>query len=120
LKSNSYDSVNPVVEDEEGLAQRARLAGEIKILMEKHNVTEKGAGNTTAMAKFMGKGARYVGRICSTASVIPVAGGILSAASIYFEGNELKKTITRISDGSPCEKALQVRSIRDDMGMLPD
>ena len=118
LKSNSYDAVSPVEEDEEGLAQRARLAGEIKVLMEKHNVTEK-KGNT-ATAKLMGKGARYIGRICSTASVIPVAGGILSAASIYFEGNELKKTITRISEGSPCDKAQQVRSIRDELDMLPD
>ena len=118
LKSNSYDAVSPVEEDEEGLAQRARLAGEIKVLMEKHNVIEK-KGNT-ATAKLMGKGARYIGRICSTASVIPVAGGILSAASIYFEGNELKKTITRISEGSPCDKAQQVRSIRNELDMLPD
>jgi hypothetical protein len=118
LKSNSYDAVSPVQEDEEGLAQRARLAGEIKVLMEKHNITER-KGNA-ATTKFMGKGARYIGRICSTASVIPVAGGILSAASIYFEGNELKKTITRISEGSPCDKAQQVRLIRDEMDMLPD
>ena len=38
----------------------------------------------------------------------------------YFEGNELKLTLSRISEGNPCAKAEQVRLIGDELGMLPD
>jgi hypothetical protein len=115
------DGEFPEAEDDEGSTRRAELAREIKALLDKHTVNG-GVGNTAARngSKFVGRGTRYFGRVCSTAAVIPVAGGLLSAATIYFEGNELKRTLSRISEGNPCAKAEQVRLIGDDLDMLPD
>ena len=42
------------------------------------------------------------------------------AACVYVEGKELKRTLSRISEGNPCARAEQVRNIRDELIMLPD
>eukprot|EP00585_Thalassiosira_rotula_P006131 CAMPEP_0196140634 /NCGR_PEP_ID=MMETSP0910-20130528/7470_1 /TAXON_ID=49265 /ORGANISM="Thalassiosira rotula, Strain GSO102" /LENGTH=741 /DNA_ID=CAMNT_0041401527 /DNA_START=57 /DNA_END=2282 /DNA_ORIENTATION=+ len=85
------------------------------------------AASTGAMVRsagVVGRNTRYMGRVGTTAAsgarFIPIAGGLLSAACIVVEGRELKKTLSRINEGNPCEKAEQVRSIRDEIGMLPD
>ena len=106
--------------DEEGSTRRAELANEIKALLAKHDVTAGVSTNFGKGSKFVGRGTRYFGRVCSTAAVIPVAGGLLSAATIYFEGNELKRTLSRISEGNPCAKAEQVRTIGVELDMLPE
>jgi hypothetical protein len=107
--------------DEEGSTRRAELANEIKSLLAKHDVTAGASASSFGKgSKFVGRGTRYVGRVCSTAAVIPVAGGLLSAATIYFEGNELKRTLSRISEGNPCAKAEQVRTIGVELDMLPE
>jgi len=49
-----------------------------------------------------------------------LVGGVLSAACVVVEGRELKKTLERISEGNPCEKAEQVRTIKEELEMLPD
>eukprot|EP00580_Thalassiosira_gravida_P018800 CAMPEP_0201672050 /NCGR_PEP_ID=MMETSP0494-20130426/31341_1 /ASSEMBLY_ACC=CAM_ASM_000839 /TAXON_ID=420259 /ORGANISM="Thalassiosira gravida, Strain GMp14c1" /LENGTH=740 /DNA_ID=CAMNT_0048153581 /DNA_START=81 /DNA_END=2303 /DNA_ORIENTATION=- len=81
-------------------------------------------GAMVRSAGVVGRNTRYMGRVGTTAAsgarFIPIAGGLLSAACIVVEGRELKKTLSRISEGNPCEKAEQVRSIRDEIGMLPD
>jgi hypothetical protein len=65
-----------------------------------------------------------LGRVCTTASssisFIPIVGGVLSGASIYFEGKELKRTLSKISEGNPCAKAERVRLIKDQLSLLPD
>ena len=120
LKSQHLsDGGFPEVEDGEGSARREKLAGKIKALLKKHNMAA-GASTVGNGSKFIGRGTRYFGRVCSTAAVIPVAGGLLSAATIYFEGSELKRTLSRISEGNPCAKAEQVRSIADELDMLPE
>mmetsp|Transcript_21182 Transcript_21182/g.38351 ORF Transcript_21182/g.38351 Transcript_21182/m.38351 type:complete len:209 (+) Transcript_21182:1-627(+) len=72
----------------------------------------------------VGRGSRYFGRVGTTAAssarFIPIAGGLLSAACVVYEGKELKRTLSKIREGNPCEKAEQVRSIKDEVGMLPD
>jgi len=75
-------------------------------------------------ASALGRNSRYFGRVGTTAAssarFIPIAGGLLSAACIVVEGKELKRTLSRISEGNPCAKAEQVRSIKEDLDMLPD
>ena len=72
----------------------------------------------------VGRSTRYLGRVCTTASssisFIPIVGGVLSGASIYFEGKELKRTLSKISEGNPCAKAERVRLIKDQLSLLPD
>ncbi len=115
------DGEFPEAEDDEGSTRQAELAREIKAILDKHNVNW-GVGNTAVRngSKFVCRGTRYFGRVCSTAAIIPIAGGLLSTATIYFEGNELKLTLSRISEGNPCAKAEQVRLIGDELDMLPD
>ncbi|KAL3817609.1 hypothetical protein ACHAXA_006498 [Cyclostephanos tholiformis] len=114
------DGEFPEVVEEIGSTRRAELANEIKALLAKHDMTAGASTNSGKGSKFVGRGTRYLGRVCSTAAVIPVAGGLLSAATIYFEGNELKRTLSRISEGNPCAKAEQVRSIGIELDMLPE
>jgi len=45
---------------------------------------------------------------------------VLSAACVVVEGRELKKTLERISEGNPCALAEQVRTIKEELNMLPD
>ena len=45
---------------------------------------------------------------------------MLSAACVVVEGRELKKTLERISEGNPCALAEQVRTIKEELNMLPD
>ena len=45
---------------------------------------------------------------------------MLSAACVVVEGRELKKTMERISEGNPCEMAEQIRTIKEELNMLPD
>lgn len=83
------------------------------------------AGSTkSSSSSVVGRSTRYLGRVCTTASssisFIPIVGGVLSGASIYFEGKELKRTLAKISEGNPCAKAERIRSIKDQLGMLPD
>ena len=49
-----------------------------------------------------------------------MVGGVLSAACVVVEGRELKKTLERISEGNPCEMAEQIRTIKEELNMLPD
>ena len=49
-----------------------------------------------------------------------MVGGVLSAACVVVEGRELKKTLERISEGNPCALAEQVRTIKEELNMLPD
>ena len=83
-----------------------------------------GASTVAQGASFVGRGSRYVGRVGTTAAAsarfIPIAGGLISAACVYVEGKELKRTLERISEGNPCAMAEQVRSIRDELDMIPD
>eukprot|EP00581_Thalassiosira_minuscula_P009859 CAMPEP_0183706500 /NCGR_PEP_ID=MMETSP0737-20130205/3299_1 /TAXON_ID=385413 /ORGANISM="Thalassiosira miniscula, Strain CCMP1093" /LENGTH=834 /DNA_ID=CAMNT_0025933913 /DNA_START=64 /DNA_END=2568 /DNA_ORIENTATION=- len=83
--------------------------------------------STSAIANgagVVGRNSRYFGRVgtaaASGARFIPIAGGLLSAACVYVEGKELKRTLSKINEGNPCEKAEQVRNIRDEVAMLPD
>ena len=82
------------------------------------------AASTISSVASVGRSTRYFGRVGTTASAsarfIPIAGGLLSAASVFYESKELKRTLQRMEEGSPCEKAQQVRSIRDDLVMLPE
>ncbi|KAL7440080.1 hypothetical protein ACHAXH_004833 [Discostella pseudostelligera] len=83
------------------------------------------AGSTkSSSSSVVGRSTRYLGRVCTTASssisFIPIVGGVLSGASIYFEGKELKRTLAKISEGNPCAKAERIRSIKDQLGVLPD
>ena len=75
-------------------------------------------------ASVVGRSSRYFGRVGTTAAssarFIPIAGGLLSAACVVVEGRELKKTLSRIREGNPCTMAEQVRSIADELDMLPD
>ncbi|KAL9187866.1 hypothetical protein ACHAXT_006244 [Thalassiosira profunda] len=75
-------------------------------------------------ASTVGRGSRYFGRVGTTAAssarFIPIAGGLLSAACIYVEGKELKRTMSNIKEGNPCAKAEQVRTIKEELAMLPD
>ena len=82
------------------------------------------ASSVAIGATMVGRGSRYFGRVgtsaASGARFIPIAGGLLSAACIVFEGRELKRTLSKIREGNMSAKAEQVRSIRDELGMLPD
>lgn len=82
------------------------------------------AASTISNVASVGRSTRYFGRVGTTASAsarfIPIAGGLLSAASVFYESKELKRTLQRMEEGNPCEKAQQVRSIREDIVMLPD
>ena len=82
------------------------------------------AASTISNVASVGRSTRYFGRVGTTAGAsarfIPIAGGLLSAASVFYESKELKRTLQRMEEGSPCEKAEQVRTIRDDLVMLPD
>ena len=126
--------------------RRKALADEIHALLEKHGVATKGVkglrtavvGGTvaaagaeisatsiaTTSATVAGRSSRFFGRVGTTAAssarFIPIAGGILSAACVVVEGKELKKTVSKINEGNPCEKAEQIRSIRDEMDKFPD
>lgn len=75
-------------------------------------------------ASMVGRNSRFFGRVGTTAAssarFIPIAGGLLSAACIFVEGRELKRTLSRIKEGNPCAMAEQVRSIRDELHMLPN
>ena len=136
--------------EDEMASQREQLAKEINVLLEKHGVSTttalKGVVNggivatemaavggaaeaavSTAAASgasVVGRSSRYFGRVGTTAAnsarFIPLAGGLLSAACLVVEGRELKKTMQRIREGNPCAMAEQVRSIADELDMLPD
>lgn len=76
-------------------------------------------------ATVAGRSSRFFGRVGTTtaatsARFIPIAGGLLSAASIVVEGKELKRTLSKINEGNPCAKAEQIRLIRDEMVKFPD
>ena len=87
-------------------------------------LTPIGGIKSPSRSSVMGRSTRYLGRVCTTASssvsFIPIVGGVLSGASIYFEGKELKRTLSKISEGNPCAKAERVRSIKEQLDMLPD
>ena len=78
----------------------------------------------SSSASVVGRSSRYFGRVGTTAAssarFIPIAGGLLSAACVVVEGRELKKTLSRIREGNPCAMAQQVRTIADELDMLPD
>ena len=75
-------------------------------------------------ASVVGRNSRYFGRVgttaMSSARFVPVAGGLLSAACMVVEGKELKKTLSRISEGNLSDKAEQIRTIREELSRLPD
>jgi len=82
------------------------------------------AASTISSVATVGRGSRFFGRMGTTVSAsarfIPIAGGLLSAASVFYESKELQKTLQRMDEGNPCEKAEQVRSIREELCMLPE
>ena len=83
-----------------------------------------GSSTIASGASVVGRGSRYFGRVGTTAAnsarFIPFVGGVLSAACVVVEGRELKKTLERISEGNPCALAEQVRTIKEELNMLPD
>lgn len=114
--------------------QRQELRTEINALLYQHGVpTMNGvvkpatiASDVSAIsaATKVGRSSRYFGRVGTTAAssarFVPIAGGLLSAVSVFYESKELKKTLQQMDAGSPCEKASRVRAIRDELPMLPD
>jgi len=131
------------VDAEEETTKHEELRKEINALLDRHGVTttksvgvlkqavtgsvlasEVASTSIMSTAATVGRSSRYFGRVGTTAAssarFIPLAGGLLSAVSVFYESKELKKTLQRMDEGNPCEKASQVRSIGDELHMLPD
>jgi hypothetical protein len=58
--------------------------------------------------------------IRATSTVIrPLTFGVLSAASVVMEAREMKTTVDKIRNGSPCSKANNVKNIAQDVDLFP-
>ncbi|KAL3794500.1 hypothetical protein HJC23_013501 [Cyclotella cryptica] len=116
--------------EEQTNGERQMLARDIRTLLEKHGVNTKlGKQAITAGTNITGSNvacrhSRFLGRVGATAAnsfrFVPLAGGMLSAASLVVEANEIKKTLARMNEGNPCEKSIQISEIKDEVGKLPD
>ena len=51
---------------------------------------------------------------------VPLAGGVLSAASLVVEAKDIKATLSRMNEGNSCEKSGQILEIAEEVGRLPD
>ncbi len=128
--SCSRDDVNEIDEEkkEERTQTMVQGGGDLKTALGNDNGAIDGitaaVSKSPSRSSVVGRSTRYLGRVCTTASssisFIPIVGGVLSGASIYFEGRELKRTLSKISEGNPCAKAERVRSIKEQLDMLPD
>ncbi|KAL3902247.1 MAG: hypothetical protein SGARI_005928, partial [Bacillariaceae sp.] len=49
----------------------------------------------------------------------PLTLGVLSAASVVMEAREMKTTVDKIRNGSPCSKASNVKAIAQDVDSFP-
>ena len=109
---------------------RQEIANDIRSLLEKHGVNttmgKDAISSSTAItgSNVANRSSRFVGRIRTTAAAsfcfVPLAGGVLSAASLVVEANEIQATLNRLNEGSPCEKSEQITEIAGDVDRLPD
>ena len=65
-----------------------------------------------------GKWTQNWSRAASNA-IKPLTAGALSAASVVMEAREMKNSIKHLRDGSPCERAEELRRIEKEIGQLP-
>lgn len=110
--------------------KRQALTQDIQSLLQKHGVnTSMGKQSISSSTKISGsnvanRSSRFLGRIGTTAAAsfrfVPIAGGVLSAASLVVEANEIKATLSRMNEGSVCEKSQQILEIADEVNRLPD
>ncbi|KAL7504247.1 hypothetical protein ACHAXN_001931 [Cyclotella atomus] len=110
--------------------KRQALTNDIQSLLEKHGVNttlgKQSISSATAISgsNVANRQTRFFGRITTTAAAsfrfVPLAGGVLSAASLVVEANEIKATLSRMNEGNPCEKSERVLEIASEVERLPD
>ena len=109
---------------------RQALTKDIQSLLQKHGVNTTSAKESlTSSTPLTGRNianrhTRYLGRVGTTAAAsmrfVPLAGGVLSAASLVVEANEIKATLAKMNEGTPCEKSERVREIAEEVDRLPE
>ena len=130
-KSNADDSKDDQDQNTTKTSDsRQALTKDIQSLLQKHGVNTTSAKESlTSSTPLTGRNianrhTRYLGRIGTTAAAsmrfVPLAGGVLSAASLVVEANEIKATLAKMNEGNPCEKSERVREIAEEVERLPE
>lgn len=128
---NADESKSNRVEEGTGeIEKREALKEDIRSLLERHGVnTALGKESISSSTNITGSNVanrhtRLLGRVGTTAAAsfrfVPLAGGVLSAASLVVEANEIKATLARMNEGSPCEKSEQIKEIASEVDRMPD
>lgn len=130
-EDNADKSKSNVVQEGTGeTEEREVLKEDIRSLLERHGVNTTlgkesiSSGTAISGSNVANRQTRFLGRVGTTAAAsfrfVPIAGGVLSAASLVVEANEIKATLARMNEGNPCEKSEQIKEIASEVDRMPN